>query len=195
MEEGQRGKETPNITKRWGMAEFSTHGLWNMHDKFKTEAVYATGMTMSILSRRYLTFLLPSLAASLAAAQQKQLPLLPSKVYTNDQIPYHGDQTKKGREFFNGVTHSGFNIEVHETALGPGIETHAPHKHEHEEIIIVVEGTLETNVEGQKEKADGGSVVYFGSNQMHNARNVGTTPCRYYVIELRGTASHSRQQA
>jgi XRE family transcriptional regulator, regulator of sulfur utilization len=147
------------------------------------------------LSRRDLTLLFSSLSVSLAAAQQKQLPSLSTKVYANDEIPYKGDQTKKGREFLNGLTHSGFNIEVHETVLGPSTETHAPHRHEHEEIIIVVEGTLETNVEGRREKADQGSVIYFGSNQLHNARNVGTTPCRYYVLELRGsTGSTLRQQ-
>jgi predicted dehydrogenase len=32
----------------WGTAEFPTHGLWNVHGKFKTEAVYANGVTMSI---------------------------------------------------------------------------------------------------------------------------------------------------
>jgi predicted dehydrogenase len=34
----------------WGTAEFPTHGLWNVHGKFKTEARYANGMTMSISS-------------------------------------------------------------------------------------------------------------------------------------------------
>lgn len=146
--------------------------------------------------RRDLPFLFSSLAASLVAAQQKQLPTLSTKVYTNEEISYKGDQTKKGREFFNGLTHSGFNVEVHETVLGAGTETHAPHRHEHEEIIIIVEGTLETNVEGRRDKADQGSVIYFGSNQLHNARNIGATPCRYYVLELRGGAgSPSRQQA
>jgi predicted dehydrogenase len=32
----------------WGSAEFPTHGLWNVHGPFKTEAVYANGITMSI---------------------------------------------------------------------------------------------------------------------------------------------------
>lgn len=32
----------------WGTAEFPTHGLWNVHGKFKTDAVYANGVTMSI---------------------------------------------------------------------------------------------------------------------------------------------------
>jgi predicted dehydrogenase len=32
----------------WGTAEFPTSGLWNVHGKFKTEARYANGMTMSV---------------------------------------------------------------------------------------------------------------------------------------------------
>ncbi|HEY1949121.1 MAG TPA: Gfo/Idh/MocA family oxidoreductase [Bryobacteraceae bacterium] len=32
----------------WGTAEYPTHGLWNVHGKFKTQAVYANGVTMSI---------------------------------------------------------------------------------------------------------------------------------------------------
>jgi predicted dehydrogenase len=32
----------------WGTAEFPTHGLWNVHGKFQTDARYANGMTMSI---------------------------------------------------------------------------------------------------------------------------------------------------
>ena len=32
----------------WGAAEFPTHGLWNVHGKFETHAVYASGVTMAI---------------------------------------------------------------------------------------------------------------------------------------------------
>ena len=32
----------------WGMAEFPKSGLWDVHGDFKTEAVYANGVTMSI---------------------------------------------------------------------------------------------------------------------------------------------------
>ncbi len=136
------------------------------------------------LSRRDLTFLLPAFAAARASAQGAQP--LPSKVYHNSAIPYSGDAQKKAREFFHGATHSGFGLEAHETVLGPGVRTHAPHKLVHEEIIILFEGTLETLVEGRTEPAEPGSVVYFASNQLHSVRNAGRTPARYYVIELRG---------
>src|ERR1035438_2904996 len=32
----------------WGTAEFPTHGLWNVHGKFLTHAVYSNGVTMDI---------------------------------------------------------------------------------------------------------------------------------------------------
>jgi predicted dehydrogenase len=32
----------------WGDAEFPTHGLWDVHGKFKTHAIYANGVTMDI---------------------------------------------------------------------------------------------------------------------------------------------------
>jgi XRE family transcriptional regulator, regulator of sulfur utilization len=141
------------------------------------------------ISRRDLSRLLPALAAAGAAAQQGQERMLSSKVYQQEEIPYSGDDRKKGRRFFYHATHSGFSLEMHETILGPGKETHAPHKHEHEEIVLVVEGTVEAYIEGRKEVVHPGSVIYFGSNEMHSARNVGTTPSKYYIIELRGEES------
>lgn len=140
------------------------------------------------ISRRDLGLLLPALAAARAAAQTPAaVPVMTSKAYPSDQIPYKGDDKKKGRQFFLAQTHAGFKIECHETVLGPGLETHPPHKHLHEEIMIVVAGTIETNMDGVKQTVPAGSVVVFGSNQMHNARNAGTTPSRYYIVELRGS--------
>src|SRR5262245_12341262 len=91
------------------------------------------------LSRRDLTLLFPLAVPSTLGAQPAALP---SKVYRHGQIPYTGDANKKGREFFHGPNHSGFRIQMHETNLSAGTQTHDPHKHEHEEIVIVVEGKL-----------------------------------------------------
>jgi quercetin dioxygenase-like cupin family protein len=142
------------------------------------------------VSRRELGLLLPALAATVAArparAQMAGRMKLETKMYHHERIRYDGDDQKKSRQFFIGETHGGFNLEAHETILGKAVETHAPHKHVHEEVIIVVEGTVETYAEGKTEVVETGSVIVFGSNQMHSARNVGAGPCRYYVIELRG---------
>jgi len=138
------------------------------------------------ISRRDLGWLLPALAARAAAQTTAAVATMTSKAYDSSRIPYQGDDKKKGRQFFLAATHAGFRIECHETVLGPGLETHPPHKHEHEEIMIVVAGTVEANLNGVKQTVPPGSVVVFGSNQMHNARNAGATPSRYYIVELRG---------
>jgi quercetin dioxygenase-like cupin family protein len=135
------------------------------------------------ISRRNLSFLLPALAA---AQPRPSRPALTSSVYHHEKIAYEGDPNKKGRRFFFGANHSGFNFEMHETVLGPGIQTHPPHKHEHEEFIIILEGTVEVYQDGKTEVAEAGSVVVQGSNQMHSLRNVGKGPCRYYIVEVRG---------
>jgi (S)-ureidoglycine aminohydrolase len=139
-------------------------------------------------SRRDVMLLLPALAAAETADAQAPTPL-PGRIYHDRQIPYTGDVKKKGRRFFLGAEHSGFQLEAHETVLGPDVETHALHSHAHEEIIIVVEGTVEVSVEGRRETAEAGSLIYYEPNRPHSLRNAGATPCRYYVIELRGRSA------
>ena len=138
------------------------------------------------ISRRDLSVLLTAVAARATAQTKPAAAGLPTKIYHSEKIPYQGDDKKKGRRVLAGPTHTGFNLEVHETILGPGTETHAPHKHEHEEIIFLASGTLEAFMDGKTEKVEAGSTLFFGSNGMHNVRNAGTTPAHYFVIELRG---------
>jgi quercetin dioxygenase-like cupin family protein len=138
-----------------------------------------------LLSRREVVMMLPALAAGQTPTAQ-QAAILPGKVYHSAQIPYNGDEKKKARRFFYGAEHTGFNLECHETVLGPGVETHPPHSHPHEEIIIVVEGTAEVSMDGKTDTVEAGSVIHYEPDKLHNLRNIGATPCRYYVIELRG---------
>ncbi len=141
-------------------------------------------------TRRDLSFLLTVLTATRAGAQHAPLPVLDTKVYHEKQIPYVPDpqqkDRKKGRRFFFGKTHTGFAIEIHETVLEPGTRTHAPHKHPHDEFVLLAEGMLEAWLDGRRETVEAGSIVYMAGNQMHSVRNAGSTPARYYAIELRG---------
>ena len=147
---------------------------------------------MKSISRRDLRVLLPALAAMNVDAQQQPaggVAPLTSKVYQNSAVPYRGAGEKKGRRFFFGTNRSSFALEMHETILPAGTETHPPHKHPHEEIVIVMDGTLDVYIEGKIEKAEAGSVAYIATNEMHNMKSAGSGPARYCVIELRATAS------
>jgi quercetin dioxygenase-like cupin family protein len=155
---------------------------------------------MTTISRREVVMMLPAVAAAQAAlagqgmpaTQPSQAPLgpqstpLPAKVYHSAEIPYKGDATKKARRFFYGPEQSGYTLEMHETVLGPGVETHPPHTHAHQEIILLVEGTVQVFMDGRTDTVEAGSVIFYEPNRPHNLRNTGTVPCRYYVVELRG---------
>ena len=118
--------------------------------------------------------------AATAKAQKAALPTLPSKTYRFEDLVLKGN----ARAVFDGVTHSGFHVDLHETVLAPGMAPHAPHRHEHEEMIMIREGTLEITIEGKVTNAGPGSVVYAASNDMHGWKNIGTTPAHYFVIAL-----------
>jgi quercetin dioxygenase-like cupin family protein len=79
---------------------------------------------------------------------------------------------------------TGFPVELHITELGPGQAPHAPHKHEHEEMVMLRSGELDVTISGQTTRATAGSVVIVASNEMHGWRNPGLEPAMYFVIAL-----------
>jgi len=138
-------------------------------------------------SRRDLGLLLPALAAATATAQD-QKKLLPTQVFHYEDLPVKVNGQNKGRAVLNGETHQGYAIELHMTELGPGQAPHAPHKHAHEEMLMLQSGTLETMVNGQASTLTAGSIAYIASNEMHGWRNPGSTPAQYFVIAFGGAA-------
>ena len=73
-------------------------------------------------------------------------------------------------------------LEIHISTLEPGKSPHAPHQHQHEELLIVKEGTLETFQSGVKRRVGAGGIIFQASNELHNVTNVGQVPATYYVI-------------
>ena len=139
------------------------------------------------LSRRDLNLLLPALAAQTAAAQD-QKKLLPTKMFKYEELPVKANGQNKGRAVLNGETHQGYSIELHMTELGPGQAPHPPHRHVHEEMVMLQSGTLETTVNGETTTLTPGSVGYIASNDLHGWRNPGSTPAQYFVIAFGGAA-------
>jgi quercetin dioxygenase-like cupin family protein len=131
------------------------------------------------MTRRDLTLLSAGLMA-VAKAQTTALPVLPSKACKFDDLVLKGTS----RAVFDGVTHTGYHVDLHETELAPGAAPHAPHRHEHEEMIMLREGTLEVMIEGNVSTVGPGAVVYAASNELHGWKNVGTTKAQYFVIAL-----------
>ncbi len=132
-------------------------------------------------TRRDLALLLPALAA---AAEAQNASKLPSKTFRFEDLTVKESGGNKSRAIMNGLTHSNFPVEVHETELAPGAAPHAPHHHVHEEIVLVIEGTIEFTVNGTATRLGPGSLAYAASNDEHGQKNVGQTPARYFVVTL-----------
>jgi len=131
-------------------------------------------------SRRDLSLLLPLLAAQSRA----QGGVLPSRTYPFARIPVQVSGANKTRPVFEGDTHTGVHIELHETELPPGGAPHPPHRHAREEMILIREGTMEVTIAGRSATLGPGSVAYVASNEEHGWHNAGATRAHYFVLAI-----------
>jgi len=132
-------------------------------------------------SRRDLALLLPAVAA---AQEKPQSPKLASKVFRYEDLPVKENGQNKQRAVLTGATHSGFVVEMHMTELGPGQAPHAPHKHVHEEMVMLQTGQLDVTIEGKTTRLTPGSSAYVASNELHGWMNPGTERAQYFVVAL-----------
>jgi mannose-6-phosphate isomerase-like protein (cupin superfamily) len=133
-------------------------------------------------SRRNLGILIPALVA--AANATAQPAALPTKAFDYEDLPVKANGVNHSRAVLKGATHSGFPIELHMTELGPHAAPHAPHKHVHEELLMIRRGSLEVTMLGKTATYGAGSVLYLASNDEHGWKNAGTEPVEYFVIAL-----------
>ena len=75
-------------------------------------------------------------------------------------------------------------FEVHRTTLQPGAKPHEPHRHEREEMMILLDGELEVIIEGAKTRIGAGSAFFVVSNDLHGVTNVGDKPATYLVLNF-----------
>lgn len=132
-------------------------------------------------SRRDVSFLLAALMASAGKAQNSSLA---SATYKYEDLGVRTNGANHSRAFFNGQTHTGVKLELHETELPPGGAPHPPHHHLHEEMILIREGTMEVTISGRKSTLGPGGVAYVASNEEHGWRNIGTTSAQYFVLAV-----------
>jgi mannose-6-phosphate isomerase-like protein (cupin superfamily) len=134
------------------------------------------------LSRRIFCAALPALAA--ASALGEETSLLPSKIYDLNTLPARQIKAALSRGMFTGKLYEGCEISLHETDLAPMSAPHAPHTHRHEEMILIIEGTLEFTIKGEPTRAGAGSILFAGSNEEHGIRNPTAEHAKYFVLAL-----------
>jgi len=109
-------------------------------------------------------------------------PPLSSAVVTWEEIQAKPSPNGRSRQVFQSRTATLDELELHVTTLPAGEASHPPHKHADEEIIIIKEGAVEAEVNGQTRRLGPGGVIFEASNELHGLRNVGSGPAVYHVI-------------
>ncbi len=133
-----------------------------------------------------------AIAAGLTAgafALADQGPILGSAALDWNSVAAKPSESGEVRTFINSRTATLDNLDVHVTTLKPGAAPHPPHKHPHEEILIVKQGTIEALINGEWKSVGPGSVVFLASNVMHGVRNSGTEAATYHVIGFHTAAT------
>ena len=136
----------------------------------------------------YFVFNLTTAATKSAPAAGAAAAALPGKLASTvfDWEKLEVKTTPKGarREIVNSPTVTCVSLEGHVTTLNPGEVPHAAHRHPDEELVIVKEGLMEVTINGVTQRGGPGSIFFYGSNDEHGMKNVGTTSATYHVIRI-----------
>jgi mannose-6-phosphate isomerase-like protein (cupin superfamily) len=152
-------------------------------------------------SRRDLSLLLPALAAAATASAQskgqqkgtapaaapvrvEELPVMKTQAFLYKDIPDTINGKNRSKRMFTAKTHTGFKIESHMSDIAPGEVNHPPHQHLREEMMFIRTGTMELTISGKPYRLGPGDVGVIGSNEIHNAKNVGTTRAEYFICNI-----------
>lgn len=87
------------------------------------------------------------------------------------------------RQLFDRQTIMLNRFDIHITSLNPGINSHAPHTHKNEEIILMVDGDGEMVLGDVKQNIKTGDAAYVASHLSHNFSNLGNRPAVYFAIQ------------
>jgi XRE family transcriptional regulator, regulator of sulfur utilization len=148
-------------------------------------------------SRRDLSLLLPALAATAVTSRAQngsapaantegveKLPVMKTRAYHYSEVPDTINGKNKSKQLFRAKTHTGFKMESHMSDIAPGEVNHPPHQHLREEMMLVREGTMELTIAGTPYRLGPGDVGVIGSNEIHNAKNVGTGRALYFIVNI-----------
>jgi len=148
-----------------------------------------------VITRRDLLVALIAIACTAGAfALVGQAPVMGSSIFDWNSIPAKPTEVGSVRSFFKARTATLDELEIHVTTLLPGKASHPPHRHPNEELIIVMQGTVETLSNDEWKRVGPGSVIFNASNQLHGLRNVGTGDAVYYVINWKSATTPEAQQ-
>ena len=136
-----------------------------------------------------LTLLFAHFLVSFLSAQEPTRNSLPDgKTYTIENCinrfnPEKLTKTSVGYQYwFIGQKFLADGLTVKMSVVGPKQATHAPHKHQGDEIFFVLEGTAQFYLDGKTTTGGPNTSFYCPENSEHGISNADSTELKYLVI-------------
>jgi len=102
-----------------------------------------------------------------------------------DDIPFRENEVGGRKQFFDRPTTALSRLEMHTTKLNSGINSHAPHTHPEEEVVLLLTGEAEMQIGDTHTKVLPGGLIFLDSYVPHAITNTGTSPCEYFAFSMR----------
>ena len=102
-----------------------------------------------------------------------------------DTISYTEKDGKGTKKYFDRSTAMCDNYEMHITYLKQKGPSHAAHQHVDTEIILIIEGEMQMNIDGVVYNGSNGDLFIAESGKMHQVINAADKPCSYFAFKWR----------
>lgn len=126
-----------------------------------------------------------SAEAQTSASSTEGPRLVHSALFPFDKLPVKKSHNgMESRAVVRGTLATGEYIEVHESMLPAGEMPHPPHRHTHSELLLIREGKLQVDSDGEQGIVTPGGVIFTASGVLHSLKNVGDGPANYFVVAI-----------
>lgn len=100
-----------------------------------------------------------------------------------NEVEYREHNKGGRRDVFDRPTAMCEDFEMHVTNLNEDIQSHPPHTHEVEEIILMITGNIDMHIDGSEHPATTGDLSFIDSNIPHAPTNTGKGQCIYFAFQ------------
>ena len=107
-----------------------------------------------------------------------------NQIFRAADLPVHTSANGSTQHVVQGTLVTGEGVELHNSTLLPGHEPHPPHQHIHAEFLLIREGNVEWLLNGKRQPAGPGDILYAASNVLHGLRNTGAVTATYFVVAI-----------
>jgi (S)-ureidoglycine aminohydrolase len=105
-----------------------------------------------------------------------------SLLLNQSDCPFKAHDKGGRRDYYNRAVTQCSVFEMHTTLLKAGLESHQPHTHVTEEILLITKGTITMVIDCKIHQAKAGDLVILTSNISHALINTTGGDCEYFAF-------------